>query len=434
MESQEEDVWVISTWKTDIPNKVKYINGCFSCLKFPACCQQVLIVLDKYYASYQPCTLQNPALFVMSFLEELIEKYLYHTTDKTGQGLSAILELRLLEVMCSHFQTQESDFVRYCVFDLLFGVSRDDLREEKFECRIDLLTKLVSMAVALQSGNVLDCMAWWIQKHRHAPDFVVKIASSIVDDYTCLVPASLPFLESVSFISPPLACQLIITQTSVYTMKPQPDRDETEAQPSNTLVKVIVKWISTNLGICLAKPNNTFLSLPSLHNPPMSEPAATPLPTCPVLGLLTWTVLQPLVCLVDQEESTRDLYSELQLGILQTLVRSGRNKMNPKDEMEMEPGEVMDESDLLRHLLKGEELHSLTSTVTSFIDNLKHNAIAKGAVQEKIDLALDRLAQVLQVAIATGCLSCTRDELLAICKSLPANRLLETIASNLDKM
>ena len=45
---------------------------------------------------------------------------------------------------------------------------------------------------------------------------MLKVTSAIVEDYTCLVPASLPFLEMLASHSPLMACQLMIALINLY--------------------------------------------------------------------------------------------------------------------------------------------------------------------------------------------------------------------------
>ena len=54
------------------------------------------------------------------------------------------------------------------------------------------------------------------QRHHHRPGIVLKVTLSIVEDYTCLVPASLPFLQTLASHSPLMACQLMIALISLY--------------------------------------------------------------------------------------------------------------------------------------------------------------------------------------------------------------------------
>ena len=59
-------------------------------------------------------------------------------------------------------------------------------------------------------------MLYLFQRHHHRPDIVLKVTSAIVEDYTCLVPASLPFLEMLASHSPLMACQLMIALINLY--------------------------------------------------------------------------------------------------------------------------------------------------------------------------------------------------------------------------
>ena len=54
------------------------------------------------------------------------------------------------------------------------------------------------------------------QRHCDAKAVVMKVASSVVDDYTNLVPASLPLLEALTAHSPLMASQILIVLTCIY--------------------------------------------------------------------------------------------------------------------------------------------------------------------------------------------------------------------------
>jgi hypothetical protein len=186
--------------------------------------------------------------------------------------------------------------------------------------------------------------------------------------------------------------------------------------PALSTLKVVVKWISQDPSICLIKPNRTLITLPSLHSPPSATPDSAPLPLCPVRGLVQWTVLGPLTGFIFNKsavdkQNLQDMYSELQLGLLQALIMSGRSKFNPKDEMELEPGEVMDESDTLRHLLTSEDLKCLTEGMMTLIDILNEADNVDSDVRNNaINLSIDRIAQIIQVSIATGCLCSSKSK------------------------
>ncbi|KAJ7381628.1 hypothetical protein OS493_040037 [Desmophyllum pertusum] len=128
---------------------------------------------------------------------------------------------------------------------------------------------------------------------------------------------------------------------------------------------------------------------------------------------------------------SRLLYSQLHLAIIQAFLLAGKDKEDPQEEMELEPGEVMDESDS-RHLIKGGDLKELTQDMTKLIEKFKTVEFNDNVIEQQVQLSMDRFAQTLQVAMATGSLSAAKDELLSMCKRLPANRLLSTVIESLD--
>ncbi|KAJ7381627.1 hypothetical protein OS493_040036 [Desmophyllum pertusum] len=216
MNEYEEDTWSIASWKADIPSKVSYVKRLLSTSQFPECSKDVIHMLEKYFKAYAPDTPPNPGLYLSAFLDDVIDLYIFYSKGSGAKPLSAIQDLQLLEVICSCFQDQPSDSVRCGVFYLLFGISSQDIKDGKVDRKVEILTKLVSMAVALQCDHLLESMAIWMQRHHHRAGIVLKVTSSIVEDYTCLVPASLPFLQTLASHSPLMACQLMIALISLY--------------------------------------------------------------------------------------------------------------------------------------------------------------------------------------------------------------------------
>ena len=68
-------------------------------------------------------------------------------------------ELQLLEIMCSCFQEQSRDTVRQLMFSALFSLQGNQADES----RMALLSKLVSMSVAVGRVPILECAATWLQ-------------------------------------------------------------------------------------------------------------------------------------------------------------------------------------------------------------------------------------------------------------------------------
>lgn len=76
-----------------------------------------------------------------------------------SQRMSALQELQLLEIMCSCFQEQSRDTVRQLMFSALFSLQGNQADES----RMALLSKLVSMAIAVGRVPILECAATWLQ-------------------------------------------------------------------------------------------------------------------------------------------------------------------------------------------------------------------------------------------------------------------------------
>lgn len=176
----------------------------------------------------------------------------------------------------------------------------------------------------------------------------------------------------------------------------------------------MASWVSKNPDLCLLTCPTSLLTAGRLRGS-LAPAESTPLPLGPILGLLRWVVLMPLACegaTCDRHSyhESRLLYSQLHLAIIEAFLLAGKDKEDPQDEMELEPGEVMDESDS-RHLIKGTDLKELTLDMSKLIDKLKTAEFNHSIIDQQVQLSMDRFAQTLQVAIATGCLSSSKGNL-----------------------
>jgi len=73
--------------------------------------------------------------------------------------LNAIQQLQVLEIILSFLTKQSSDKCRHTLFNLLFGASTST----ENECKMSLLSKLVSVSVGVQNTAVLNSTAVWMQ-------------------------------------------------------------------------------------------------------------------------------------------------------------------------------------------------------------------------------------------------------------------------------
>ncbi|XP_055148255.1 integrator complex subunit 15 isoform X2 [Symphalangus syndactylus] len=365
--------------------------------------KEVLYHLDIYFSSQ----LQSaPLPIVDKGPVELLEEFVFQVPKERSaqpKRLNSLQELQLLEIMCNYFQEQTKDSVRQIIFSSLFspqGNKADD-------SRMSLLGKLVSMAVAVCRIPVLECAASWLQ--RTPVVYCVRLAKALVDDYCCLVPGSIQTLKQIFSASPRFCCQFITSVTALY------DLSSDDLIPPMDLLEMIVTWIFEDPRLILI----TFLNTPIAANLPIGFLELTPL-----VGLIRWCVKAPLAYKrkkkpplsnghvsnkvtkdpgVGMDRDSHLLYSKLHLSVLQVLMTLQLH---------------LTEKNLYGRL--GLILFDHMVPLVEEINRLADELNPLNASQE-IELSLDRLAQALQVAMASGALLCTRDDLRTLCSRLPHN-------------
>ncbi|KAK7945044.1 hypothetical protein WMY93_000772 [Mugilogobius chulae] len=352
----------------------------------------------------------RPAPQVDTKTLDLVEEFILHVPkDRNAQvrRMSALQELHLLEIMCSCFQEQSRDAVRQLVFSALFSLQGNQADES----RMALLGKLVSMAVAVGRIPILECAASWLQRTHRV--YCVRLAQVLVDDYCSLVPGSVPTLQNIHSSSPRFCCQFITAVTTLY------DLSTDELTPPLELLKMIVAWIQEDPRLVLI----TFLNTPLSGNQPVSSLDVTPLG-----GLVRWCVKAPLAYRKDKkslmvngssenEQEAGPLFSALHLSVLQVFM------LLPN---------ILTEKGLFGRLalLQIESVAALISDLSRLLDQAdKHTHATSDETHAASQLALDRLAQALQVAMANRALLCSREDLRTICSRLPHNNLLQLVLS-----
>ncbi|XP_076996671.1 integrator complex subunit 15 isoform X4 [Tamandua tetradactyla] len=332
--------------------------------------KEVLYHLDIYFSSQ----LQSaPLPIVDKGPVELLEEFVFQVPKERGaqpKRLNSLQELQLLEIMCNYFQEQTKDSVRQIIFSSLFspqGNKADD-------SRMGLLGKLVSMAVAVCRIPVLECAASWLQ--RTPVPYCVRLARALVDDYCCLVPGSVQTLKQIFSASPRFCCQFITSVTALY------DLSSDDLIPPLDLLEMIVTWIFED-------PRKKKLSLSNGH--------------------ISTKVAKDSGVGTDLDSHL--LYSKLHLSVLQVLM--------------MLQGHLTEKNLYGRlGLILFDHMVPLVEEISRLADELNPLNASR-----EVELALDRLAQALQVAMASGALLCTRDDLRTLCSRLPHNNLLQLVIS-----
>ncbi|XP_014861685.1 PREDICTED: uncharacterized protein C7orf26 homolog, partial [Poecilia mexicana] len=236
--------------------------------------KELLYHLDIYICNMVQSGRQPPQ--VDSKTLDLIEEFILHTPkDRNSpvRRMSALQELQLLEIMCSCFQEQSRDTVRQLMFSALFNLQGNQADES----RMALLSKLVSMAVAVGRVPILECAATWLQRTHRV--YCVRLAQVLVDDYCSMVPGSGPTLHNIHSASPRFCCQFITAVTTLY------DLTSDELTPPMELLQMIVSWIQDDPRLVLI----TFLNSPLSGSQPISSLDMTPLG-----GLIRWCIKAPL--------------------------------------------------------------------------------------------------------------------------------------------
>ncbi|CAL8343965.1 unnamed protein product [Merluccius merluccius] len=370
--------------------------------------KELLYHLDIYICNLVQSGRQPPQVDTKTL--ELVEEFILHSPkDRNIQPrrMSALQELQLLEIMCSCFQEQSRDAVRQLMFSALFSLQGNQADES----RMALLSKLVSMAVAVGRVPILECAATWLQRTHRV--YCVRLARVLVDDYCSLVPGSVSTLQNIHSSSPRFCCQFITAVTTLYDLTTE------DLTPPLELLQMIVSWLQDDPHLVLVTLLNTQLS----GSQPISSLDLTPLG-----GLVRWCVKAPLAYRRDKKQVLTNgtaesemeagpLFSTLHLSVLQVLM------LLPN---------ILNEKGLFGRLalLQPETLATLTSDLSRLLDRADKHAHAGPASSHALSqLVLDRLAQALQVALANGALLCSREDLRAICSRLPHNNLLQLVMS-----
>ncbi|CAL8280906.1 unnamed protein product [Lota lota] len=370
--------------------------------------KELLYHLDIYICNLVQSGRQPPQVDTKTL--ELVEEFILHSPkDRNIQPrrMSALQELQLLEIMCSCFQEQSRDAVRQLMFSALFSLQGNQADES----RMALLSKLVSMSVAVGRVPILECAATWLQRTHRA--YCVRLARVLVDDYCSLVPGSVSTLQNIHSSSPRFCCQFITAVTTLYDLTTE------DLTPPLELLQMIVSWLQDDPHLVLI----TLLNTPLSGSQPISSLDLTPLG-----GLVRWCVKAPLAYRRDKKQvltnGTSDneteagpLFSTLHLSVLQVLM------LLPS---------ILNEKGLFGRLalLQLETLATLTSDLSRLLDQADKHAHGPSSDAHALSqLVLDRLAQALQVALANGALLCSREDLRAICSRLPHNNLLQLVMS-----
>lgn len=304
--------------------------------------------------------------------------------------LSAIRELQIIEIIASSFQNAKSDMCQK-VFFILFPSADPSV----MDVRVPLLSRLVSLSIALKNHNVLNCVGFWMHVCGCTSEPSLHIVRHVVGDYLSLIPSSAEMLKELANISPLFCASLA---TSLTHMTP--------TNPSRDVVDLLASWVRAQPLLC-------FTPMEAIPPQLYTQCLQTFIP-----GLVAWCVLAPLSKIDirtavagsggDARTDDAELYSYLHYALLEMLIRAGQ---------------VTPRAPIVFPFLPSHYVVQVAETLKRGLAT----ASPQGA-----ELALNRLGQVLQAAFASKCVHGNLDAMFQTLRQLPSNRLLKIVLARWD--
>ncbi|KAL8616964.1 hypothetical protein ACOMHN_041882 [Nucella lapillus] len=378
-------------------------------LDFPESTREALKYILTSLASQEGTAIPGLSGGPETIVGEMCQTFVHFRTAQGVKRLSALQELQLLEMLCDCFKAAPEKH-KYRLFQLMFGNRGDDQAN-------DLLNKMVSMALSVSCMSVLDCAAIWIQERMCHSSESLLLASRLVEDYCMLFSDPSNMFHKLPSISPLFVCNFTTAVTALFTFS------SAESLPPLSLLEHVTSWVTSDCTLCCE----------SIRQVPIHGTCSSPIP-----GLLAWCVLGPVVCShlllasntpsasdkkaskgskLCRESLTRRLgvLSQLHLGVLQSV-------------------EFCRSSTLSQCLLSVTDAMCLVTQLSTLLQQTQLPPQGVGVEEEGVvGTAMERLAQVLQVAQVAGCLMVQRGSMAELAKMtvkhLPQNRLLNMVVS-----
>ncbi|KAK3091617.1 hypothetical protein FSP39_021248 [Pinctada imbricata] len=333
-----------------------------SYLAFPECSRQALQYLTTCVTSANAHDVSIPGLDGADHAAEVCHEYiLFNSGGRRGgiQKLNSIQELNLLE-MISTCLDQAPQSSRYRIFVIIFGGSPDPQK-------INLFTKLVSMALSLSVGSVLDCAALWMQEHGCHSKAVCDLSHKLVEDYCILFTDVSKTFQKLPTVSALFTCNFITAVTSIYPF----NGNIFQRPPPLGLLQYITNWISSDP--CLCFESVRLIRIQANFS-------------CPLSGLVQWCILGHLVMesrhssssnFSDSDRSkTIDILSKLHFGVLQSLQAYRSMELN-------------------QELFTMSQFVSLSQTLMQIVEKEEFQN------KDSLNMLVERIGQMIQVAILT---------------------------------
>ncbi|KAG8237857.1 hypothetical protein J437_LFUL002466, partial [Ladona fulva] len=203
-------------------------------LDFPFCAREALTCVEQLIMFLSGGRLPNTK--AMEHAMELTAEFVFCEVDRRGgkkRPFTKIQELQLMEVLCDHFLLSGQSSVsgglesnRSYLFSALFpppapaspSQSASGRSLQTLEARINLLCKLVSLAVATRNVPLLSTVGSWMAQAGGGATAVqsVRLSQCLVRDYIVLVPRSISRLKDLPFLAPLFAAHFLAAISEIY--------------------------------------------------------------------------------------------------------------------------------------------------------------------------------------------------------------------------
>jgi len=409
-------------------------------LEFPHSAKEALVCLEQMclpLAHSRP-----PSSKQLDHIGEIIDEFVFCETgnsDRKNPKRKRLniptQELNLLEVLLGYFAAGQDKVVLNTVFMMLLtpphtpnpspspsplGFSRTDVfspgsATATLSDRMRILARLVSAAVATKNLAVLNCTGVWMQQLGCLSQHSLNLSRVLIEDYFILhtpqsnSSCSSNCLEQLPQLAPHFTACFLTAAAELYggidgNRSPY-------IPPPISLLDTIVDWVSSSSRLCLTP--LTLNLQPLLPKGSIVMTSVTPL-----AGLLKWCIESPLNPTPEKlptmkNDSKKDSpvwnengrYSQLHYSLLESMLERSCLQ-NPQ---------LLVQAEVIspRHLV---------AVVKGLLDSC-----SKNQKSDQIQLALDRLAQSVQVAQSSGCLYGNTHELMQALRTLPYNRLLDIV-------
>ncbi|XP_005113251.2 uncharacterized protein C7orf26 homolog isoform X2 [Aplysia californica] len=405
------DLWVSASMAGNILNRLFRLS-------FPDCTREALTFLTSFISQDCP-TLTGVNANTEQIIVEICQEFvLFKSLRGPQKKLTSVQELHLLDMLCSCF-SEAPEKSKYRIFNLMFGA--------RGESGVNLLlTKLVSLALSVRCAPVLFCAAIWMQERDSLSPDVKGLTQRLVSDYCQLYPDPSSVFSSLPSICALFACNFITSATSLYSFA------GADSLPPLSLLQYVSDWVHKDNTLCCE----------SLRQAAIHSAYTTPVP-----GLTGWCVRGPLVCC---QLKTATASSTDSLSASSSSSSSSSSSLSSSTISAPHLEALLQCLDKLHLAL----LQSIAFTAcvqlspglisTSDLAHIAHTlqvvcSPQPSALEEQAcSLALERLAQILQVASSTSTYISDMSkikEMESLSKhKLPHNRLLSMVLSTQRKL